>query len=239
MIQFDIGLLIFDLDGTLIDSKLDLAHAVNATRARLGLGPLPIEKVGAYVGNGAPALMRRALGPDYSEEEVAGALEFFLSYYRGHKLDHTRLYPGVREALEAFGDRLLAVLTNKPVRISREILEGLGVAPYFRYVYGGNSFENKKPHPEGVLNILHDCGLDRARAMMVGDSDVDVITGRNAGIWTCGVSWGFKPETFGAHPPDIVVHSLGELAAILHETASSSSGGPGIPNSNFQIPDTG
>jgi len=210
-----IRLLIFDLDGTLIDSKLDLVHSVNATRAHLGLGSLPGETIESYVGNGAQLLIRRALGASYSDEEIGRALEFFLTYYRKHKLDYTRFYPGVREALDAFAGRTLAVLTNKPVRISREILEGLGVARYFRYVYGGNSFENKKPHPEGVLNILHDCRIEASQAMMVGDSDVDVITGRNAGIWTCGVSWGFKPETFEAHPPDIIVHSLGELAALL------------------------
>ncbi len=217
-----VRLLIFDLDGTLIDSKLDLAHAVNATRAHVGLGPLSHETIESYVGDGAQMLIRRALGPPYSDEEIAHALEFFLVYYRRHKLDYTRFYPGVREALDAFGERILAVLTNKPVRISREILEGLGVARYFRYVYGGNSFENKKPHPEGVLNILHDCGMDASQAMMVGDSDVDVITGRNAGIWTCGVSWGFKPETFEHHPPDLVVHSLGELAAILDSCPASA-----------------
>jgi phosphoglycolate phosphatase len=231
MSQFsEIRLLIFDLDGTLIDSKLDLAHSVNATRAHLGLGPLPGDTIESYVGDGAQLLIRRALGASYSGEEIGRALEFFLLYYRQHKLDYTRLYPGVREALDAFGavrpeapvsggDRTLAVLTNKPVRISREILEGLGVARYFRYVYGGNSFENKKPHPEGVLNILHDCRIQPSQAMMVGDSDVDVITGRNAGIWTCGVSWGFKPETFEAHPPDLIVHSLGELAARLDQDA--------------------
>jgi phosphoglycolate phosphatase len=122
----------------------------------------------------------------------------------------------VREALDMFGDRTLAVLTNKPVRISREMLEELGVAARFRYVYGGNSFENKKPHPEGVLSILADSRLPPAQAMIVGDSDVDVVTGRNAGIHTCGVSYGFKPHTFAQAPPDILVHSLPELAQLLN-----------------------
>ena len=126
-------LLIFDLDGTLVDSKLDLVHSVNAARGLMNLSPISEELVASYVGNGAPVLMRRALGLDASDAEVARALEFFLAYYRDHMLDNTRLYPGVREAL----DRLLengarmAVLTNKPVRFSQAIVEGLGVGRPF------------------------------------------------------------------------------------------------------------
>jgi phosphoglycolate phosphatase len=210
----DFRLLIFDLDGTLVDSRRDLIDAVNATRASLGLPPLDDQTISSYIGNGAPRLIERAL-PGFSDDHRAQALQFFLAYYREHKLDHTGLYPGVREALELFGDRTLAVLTNKPVRISREMLEQLGVGRRFRYVYGGNSFENKKPHPEGVLAILKESGTPPSQALMVGDSDVDVITGRNAGIHTCGVSYGFKPHTFEDTPPDILVHSLSELAELL------------------------
>src|ERR1700686_2547101 len=121
------NLLIFDLDGTLIDSKIDLVHSVNAARGLMKLPPISEEVVASYVGNGAPVLMRRALGEEASEEDVRRALEFFLDYYREHMLDNTRLYPGVREAL----DRLLAarakmaVLTNKPMRFSRALVEGL------------------------------------------------------------------------------------------------------------------
>lgn len=212
----DIRLLIFDLDGTLVDSKEDLILSVNATRAHLGLPPLDGETVSSYVGNGAPVLIQRALGPGFSEKQLSDALQFFLSYYREHKLDHTDFYPGVREALGMFGKRTLAVLTNKPVRISREMLGQLGVAARFRYVFGGNSFENKKPHPEGVFAILAESGIAPEQAMMVGDSDVDVIAGRNAGIHTCGVSYGFKPHTFEHAPPDFLVHSLPELARLLN-----------------------
>ncbi|MCX6614759.1 MAG: HAD hydrolase-like protein [Acidobacteria bacterium] len=162
----DIRLLIFDLDGTLVDSRKDLVLSVNATRAHLGLPPLDEDTVSSYVGNGAPMLIQRALGPGFAEDQLAAALRFFLAYYREHKLDHTDFYPGVREALDMFGDRTLAVLTNKPVRISREMLEELGVAARFRYVYGGNSFENKKPHPEGVLSILADSRIPPAQAMI-------------------------------------------------------------------------
>src|SRR4051794_17252080 len=158
-------LVIFDLDGTLIDSKLDLAHAVNATMVFMGMDPLTHERVYSYVGNGAPVLMRRALGPQASEADIERALEFFLAYYREHKLDYTVLYPGVQEALDELrgsGARM-AVLTNKPFRISREIIKGLGVESHFFQVYGGNSFDQNKPHPPGVLAFLRRAGGDGRR----------------------------------------------------------------------------
>jgi phosphoglycolate phosphatase len=207
-------LLIFDLDGTLIDSKLDLAHAVNAARAHMGLGPIENEIVYSYVGNGAPVLIRRALGPDASQSEVQRALDYFLAYYREHMLDYTVLYPGVRESL----DRLLearvqmTVLTNKPVRISQAILDGLGVGSHFLRIYGGNSFEQKKPSPVGVEKLMDESGIGRDRTMVVGDSSVDVQTARNANVKVCGVTYGFQPETFQEYPPDILVDRMEELA---------------------------
>jgi phosphoglycolate phosphatase len=207
-------LLIFDLDGTLIDSKLDLAHAVNAARAHMGLGPIENEIVYSYVGNGAPVLIRRALGPDASQSEVQRALDYFLAYYREHMLDYTVLYPGVRESL----DRLLearvqmTVLTNKPVRISQAILDGLGVGSHFLRIYGGNSFEQKKPSPVGVEKLMDESGIGPDRTMVVGDSSVDVQTARNANVKVCGVTYGFQPETFQEYPPDILVDRMEELA---------------------------
>src|SRR5580692_10392560 len=189
-------LLIFDLDGTLIDSRLDLAHAVNATRTHMGMTPLAFERVYSYVGNGAPVLIRRALGEQATEAEVQEGLEFFLEYYREHDLDYTTLYPGVREALDRLraAGKKMAVLTNKPVRMSRNIVNGLGVAEFFFQVYGGNSFEFKKPNPMGVEALIAEAGLSKDRAMMVGDSSVDIETARNAGIASCGVTYGFQPE---------------------------------------------
>src|SRR5438128_997154 len=139
-------LVIFDLDGTLIDSKVDLANAVNATRANLGLTPIHDDLVYSYVGNGAPVLIRKALGPEFSKEAVQQALQYFLAYYRDHMLDHTVLYPGVRETLDQLlrAGVVLAVLTNKPVRFSQAIVNGLNLGLHFRRVYGGNSFEHKK-----------------------------------------------------------------------------------------------
>jgi phosphoglycolate phosphatase len=209
-----VDLLIFDLDGTLIDSKLDLAQAVNATREHLGMEPLENERVYSYVGNGAPVLIRRALGDQATEAQIEEALEFFLAYYRAHPLDFTLLYPGVKESLDrlwAAGKRM-AVLTNKPVRISRAILEGLGVHGYFFQVYGGNSFEFKKPHPVGVEALMREAGVGRDATLMVGDSGVDVETARNAGIQCCGVTYGFQPESLADPAPDKLVDRMDELA---------------------------
>jgi phosphoglycolate phosphatase len=206
-------LLIFDLDGTLIDSKRDLTDSVNATRAWKNLPALPDDIVSAYVGNGAAMLIRRAL-PHLTDEEHTEAHKFFLQYYRNHMLDATTLYPGVRQAL----DRLLAesvtmaILTNKPVKFSVRLIAGLNLERHFFRIYGGNSFDEKKPHPIGIETLMEESGSDRARTIMVGDSAVDVTTARNANVQACGVSWGFQPETFEHAPPDFIIDDLGALA---------------------------
>jgi phosphoglycolate phosphatase len=210
-----VNLVIFDLDGTLIDSRLDLAHSVNATRAHAGLGPIDPEVVYSYVGNGAPALIRRAL-PGADEAEIAHALGYFIEYYRDHALDNTALYPGVRESLIRMHENgaKLAVLTNKPVRISLRILHGLGISGLFFQVYGGNSFEFKKPHPVGIETLRGEANAAAGfpvSTWMVGDSAVDVQTARNAGVPSCGVLWGFQPETLREYPPDLLIGSMKEL----------------------------
>jgi phosphoglycolate phosphatase len=215
--MYRMDLLIFDLDGTLIDSKLDLAQSVNATRAHMGLGPLDNERVYSYVGNGAPVLIRRALGPEYGDEQVQQALEYFLAYYREHMLDCTTLYPGMRECLDRLHDEgvRMAVLTNKPVRFSSGILDGLGVGGHFFRVYGGNSFEQKKPHPVGVDKLIEESGVARERALMVGDSGIDIQTARNARIKSCGVTYGFQPETLEEDPPDILIERPEQLTELV------------------------
>jgi phosphoglycolate phosphatase len=216
-----IQFLIFDLDGTLIDSKLDLSLSVNATLQHLGRPPLEEPVIFSYVGQGAPTLIRRVVGDEADPSEIARGLEFFLGYYREHKLDHTRLYPGTRETLERLSSRgnshsrSFAVLTNKPEGVSREILEGLGLGEMFRYVYGGNTFETKKPDPLGLRTLLENTKVESLAAMIVGDSDVDIQTGINAGVWTCGVTYGFGNLQINVNPPDLVIHSLPELAVAL------------------------
>src|SRR5215467_15247258 len=157
--------LIFDLDGTLIASKQDLIRSVNAMLVETGREPLHEDTVASYIGHGAPRLVARALGNGTTEEECERALKFFLAHYDEHKLDATRAYPGVPEALEELRGFSMAVLTNKPVRVSRKILDGLGLTKYFRAVYGGNSFETKKPDPLGAKRILEEFSTAPAEAL--------------------------------------------------------------------------
>jgi phosphoglycolate phosphatase len=212
-------LVIFDLDGTLIDSRMDLIQSVNAMLRHFKHPELPGEVVASYVGDGAPMLVRRALGDPDDESFFKQALEFFLSYYREHKLDHTRVYEGIPEALkqiQANGTaRKMAVLSNKPVNPSRAIVDALGLSDYFVRVYGGNSFETKKPDPLGVNTVLSETGARPQDAIIVGDSSIDVLTGRNAGIVTCGVTYGFAPHTLCEAPPDVVIDSPKELGELF------------------------
>lgn len=207
-------LLVFDLDGTLIDSALDLALAVNAVRRHAGLEPLEHKRIYSYVGDGAPMLIKRALGPDASEETAADCLQFFFEYYREHMLDNTGLYPGVREAVDDWRSRgkSMAVLTNKPVRFSQGILAGLGLSGHFQRVYGGNSFDKKKPDPFGLNLIMQELGFAPEQTLMIGDSAVDVLTARNAGTTCAGVTFGLRPEDFKSHPPDILVDDMRNIA---------------------------
>jgi phosphoglycolate phosphatase len=207
-------LLIFDLDGTLIDSRLDLANAVNATRRHMGRDPLPNERVYSFVGNGAPVLIRRSMGDRATDAEVQEALEFFLEFYGQHVLDNTVLYPGVRESVDRLHDagKRLAVLTNKPVRMSRTIVEGLGLGARFFQVYGGNSFDFKKPNPIGVEKLMAESGVARDSTVMIGDSSVDVQTARNARIRCAGVTYGFQPETLANPAPDFIADRMEAVA---------------------------
>lgn len=213
--------LVFDLDGTLIDSKRDLVLAVNATRRHMHLDALPDDVVSSYVGDGMQKLVERALGQGYSTAQVEQGMAYFLSYYRDHMLDNTVTYPGVREGLAALRARPLAILTNKPVRFSRKILDGLGLTPFFRQVYGGNSFDTKKPDPLGLNTLLAEFGVEPRQAILVGDSIVDVQTARNAGTWSVGVTYGLGSARLATLPPDVLLDTLADLPACLDGSATS------------------
>jgi phosphoglycolate phosphatase len=207
--------LIFDLDGTLIDSKQDLIHSVNAMLRELGRRELAEETISGYIGHGAPQLVARALGENCTEGERQRALEFFLRYYETHKMDTTCAYPGVAETLEKLASMPMAVLTNKPVRISVRILDAMGLSQYFRAIYGGNSFETKKPDPLGARTILKELGAEPGEALFVGDSEVDVQTARNAGTLAAAVNYGFGVHDRGVHPADIYLERFGDLTTLL------------------------
>jgi len=207
--------LIFDLDGTLIDSKQDLVLAVNATLRAIGREELPADLVASYVGSGAPVLIGRALGGSPDSEELQRALRYFLSHYEQHQLDNTRAYPGVREALVQLNGTPMAVLTNKPANISVRILEGLGLAQFFQVIYGGNSFATKKPDPLGANTVLSDLQAAASEAAMVGDSEVDVQTARNAGMISAIVNFGFGIHDRGKYPADVYLDRMEELLPLV------------------------
>ena len=217
----ELKLLIFDLDGTLVDSRIDLSNSVNAMLRHYSRPELPAEVIASYIGNGAPMLVRRALGDPDDENFVQEALLYFMAYYREHKLDTTYVYPGIEQALEAIRTRgngnapCMAVLSNKPVGPSRGIVDALGLGRFFFQVYGGNSFHTKKPDPVGVQALLGESGARANETVIIGDSDTDMITARNAGIYCLGVTYGLAPHTLEDAPPDVLIDHPEELAAVL------------------------
>ena len=211
--------LIFDLDGTLIDSKRDLVASVNAMLGKLGRAELPEDVIASYVGSGASVLVKRALGTATTEDEVKNALAIFLEHYEEHKLDTTRAYPGVEKTLPKLAGYSLAVLTNKPSRVSVRILEGLGLSRHFKSIYGGNSFETKKPDPLGAQTILREFNVAPGQALMVGDSEVDVQTARNAGMRALVVNYGFGTHDRKTYPADVYLDKFEDLLLLLnHQT---------------------
>jgi phosphoglycolate phosphatase len=224
-------LLVFDLDGTLIDSRIDLCNSVNAMLIHLGKPELPEAVIASYIGDGASMLVRRALGdPEgdlHDQEYVTGALAFFLDYYRVHKLDFTYVYPGVVEALEEIRathpDLPMAILTNKPVHPSRDICAHFKLDRFFFQNYGGNSFHTKKPDPHGLLTVIAEANalhperspISPLETIMIGDSDVDILTARNCGAGSIGCTFGLAPHTLAAAKPDLLANSPSEWPALI------------------------
>ncbi len=222
-------LLVFDLDGTLIDSSLDLCNSVNAALRHVGKPLLPNSLIASYIGEGAAMLVRRALGdphdldsrhPTECDDLFRRTFEFFLSYYRDHKLDNTRCYPGVLESLTEIHrrrpDLLMAVLTNKPVNPSREICSALGLERFFFQNYGGNSFDTKKPDPEGLLALIAEAGdlsgnpISPEENFMIGDSDIDFLTAQRCGSRFLGCTFGLAPAALADAQPEHTVNHASE-----------------------------
>ena len=198
----------------------------------LGKPPLPNAVIASYIGDGAAMLVRRALGDPgdldasaHDESVVREALEFFLSYYRVHKLDNTVVYDGVLTSLEQIRSRhpqiLMAVLTNKPVGPSRDICSQLGLEPFFFQNYGGDSFPTKKPDPLGLRTLISEANarleepLRPDEIVMIGDTDVDVLTGRSCGVRTLGCGFGLSPHALAAAQPDVLVEHASEWLRAL------------------------
>lgn len=210
---------VFDLDGTLIDSRADLVQSVNATLAHFHRKELPEDVIAGYIGDGVGMLVRRAFGDPEDQALLDKALFFFLNYYREHKLDSTYVYDGVLPVLEALSKRpqktLLAVLTNKPVRPSRAICTALGLAPYLFRTYGGDSFPTKKPDPLGLKTLVREAGVTAEETVMIGDSEVDVLTAQNCGAYCIGCSYGLSPHSLETVPPDALARTPHDLIKLL------------------------
>ena len=223
-------LLVFDLDGTLIDSRQDLCNSVNATLAHFRKPQLPDAVIASYIGDGVSMLVRRALGdPEgdkHDEDYVTEVITYFLDYYRAHKLDFTYVYPGVIESLEAiratYPTLPMAVLTNKPVNPSRDICNHLGLTRFFFQNYGGNSFHTKKPDPHGLLTLIAEAStraghaITPAETIMIGDSHVDVLTARNTGTRSIGCAFGLAPQSLITVPPDYLAESPTDWPVLIN-----------------------
>jgi phosphoglycolate phosphatase len=224
-------LLVFDLDGTLIDSRVDLCNSVNATLTYLGKPELPEAVISSYIGDGVSMLVRRALGDpegDFHDEEyVTNAIIFFLDYYRIHKLDYTYVYPGVLDSLAAIRaahpNLPMAVLTNKPVKPSRAICSHFGLSRFFFQNYGGNSFHTKKPDPHGLLTLIAESNaldpdqplVTPSTTFMIGDSDIDVLTARNCGALSIGCTFCLAPHSLAAAQPTLIANSAADWPSLL------------------------
>lgn len=213
----DVDLIIFDLDGTLIDSSEDIAWAVNRVLADLGHGKVDSVKVKEGIGWGVKSLLGKMM-PGEGEDQIEYARTKFLEYYWGHSVVSTYLYPGVKETIEYFDqkDTKMAVVTNKPVKFSEKILLEFDLLRYFSVILGGDSVSNRKPHPEPVERVVKSTGVTRERSVIVGDSPVDCEAGKRAGIATIGVEYGFRSrkelEDAGC---DVIIKEFKELKNIL------------------------
>jgi len=212
--------LLFDLDGTLVDSRADLINSVNLMLAELGREPLPDARVINFIGEGARLLVERALSANQNGEprnpDIDGALEIFRRHYREHLLDHTRVYPEVEQTLNRLDHIPKAVVTNKPYEFTMELLEGIGLSSYFEVVFGGDSLAERKPSPMMLVEAARRCGAQASDCLMVGDSRVDVEAGRAASMKTCGYIPGFRGRTELVEAGvDYVIERFSELRALV------------------------
>lgn len=212
MNKLDIELIIFDLDGTLIDSKDDIANSVNYTLKQFGLPALENSLIYSYVGNGVLPLLEETLTHSNKKDTLNEALKIFRTHYEEHLLDITRPYPGVMEMLEYFSSAGMGLISNKPEKFVKKILKGLDVESFFLVALGGDSLKTKKPDPEGINMIINRFKTMPDKTIIVGDGGVDIRAGKNAGIHTCGVSYGLRErEELVDAGADIIIDDILEL----------------------------
>ena len=210
-----VDLMIFDFDGTLVDTGEDIVRAVNHTLRSLGIGEKSHEEIISYVGDGLQVLLEKALGPEIGCYEEAKKI--FTSFYRDHLLDNTRLYPGVAEVLRHFGAKKKWIVTNKQYGYTAAIAEGLGISDYFDGIVGRDSGPYAKPDPRVLQEILEGQGIERGRAVVVGDGVQDVKMARNAGIEVCAFLNGLGDrDELLRQRPDYSCENISELKALFY-----------------------
>ncbi len=212
----DIDLIIFDLDGTLVDSRQDIVNAVNFMLDKLGLAEKSMDEIVSYVGYGITGLINKSLYPREAELQEK-ALGFFRNYYKAHSADYTYLYPGVKKILDHFKKKKMAVITNRNHKSSLNILEKMGICKYFLDVIGDDNTSCLKPSKCQFDRLMKKTSVkDSKRAIMIGDMDVDAIAGRAAGVLTCVNTYGFgKREDIEKVRPDYVIDDISELKSII------------------------
>lgn len=208
-----IKIIMFDLDGTLVDSSVDITNALNFAIEPYGIGKMTVKETIGMVGEGLTRLVEKILGSERAAI-VPEVLKRFVGYYSEHLVEFTVPYRGVRETLERLDDYRKAVISNKREALSRRLLEELGFAKYFDVILGSDSVEEKKPSPKPIMKVLESFSIKPAEAVIVGDSNYDIDAGRAAGITTIAVSYGFR-DIASLRGADFIIGDIGELVAIL------------------------
>ncbi len=211
-----VDLIIFDLDGTLVDSTLDIAQTTNYVLQQLNLSPLPVEQIRSFVGDGITRLVERSLETQtrVTPELLNRALQLYYAHHEQHLTDFTRPFPGVVETLQFFHQKKKVVVSNKAERFSRKVLQNLKLQHFFDLILGGDSLSVKKPNPEVIHYVLKKTQVNPQQAIIVGDGPQDIQCGLSAGIYTCGVTYGFRPleELKGAY---FLINAIAELQKII------------------------
>lgn len=211
-----VSALIFDLDGTLIDSSADITRCLNVVLKSYGFGERKEEEVQGFIGDGIRILLEKACGSQ--DAELLSKMEKSLkSYYSEHCIETTHLYPGVAETLKHFREKKMALISNKPYEMVIKTLEHFSVRDYLKVVLGAESTANRKPHPEPILKAVEILKAKPLETLVVGDGTTDILAGKSAGTWTCAVTYGYRSaEELQAAGPDFVISRIEELKEIIN-----------------------